>query len=387
MEAGGNRPAALGRGGTPDRGDREPDHPQPRDHVLLLAPLPPPSLRTAAAGRTGAATPPGRRDRPGGRFEARICSRPRAARWASLAVPSARDDVAPSAAAWPLPAQHANRAVTDELHRPLNPFERASECVAHGNRKVFEEIGREFARYLEECPPDETPDPRRFECVHPAAAARRPARRAALPAPGVRPLRAGPARARPEGPGGACCPREPRDRLPRADPAPARDPGRARCRLHDDGGPGASRARRAVAIRGTVAVRRPTTGLGPHRRRAYASSVKQGRIAREVITDSFMVLSLPGRVLALGTHLTDVYPDELRGPTDNDLVELLARYRARSAGTRRLRSTRVVGAAAADALHRPPVLRVPPAARALRQPSPPAGGGFLRPWRGPEGRL
>jgi hypothetical protein len=39
-----------------------------------------------------------------------------------------------------------------------------------------------------------------------------------------------------------------------------------------------------------------------------------------------MVLSLPGRVLALGTHLDDAYPEALREPTEPELVELLARF-------------------------------------------------------------
>ena len=39
-----------------------------------------------------------------------------------------------------------------------------------------------------------------------------------------------------------------------------------------------------------------------------------------------MVMSLPGRVLALGTHLTDAYPDALDEAADADLVELLARF-------------------------------------------------------------
>ena len=34
------------------------------------------------------------------------------------------------------------------IQGPLDPFERASDAVARGNRKVFEEIGREFARFL-----------------------------------------------------------------------------------------------------------------------------------------------------------------------------------------------------------------------------------------------
>jgi hypothetical protein len=50
------------------------------------------------------------------------------------------------------------------------------------------------------------------------------------------------------------------------------------------------------------------------------------RLAREVITESLMVLSLPGRVLALGMHLGDAYPGPLREPADAELIELLARF-------------------------------------------------------------
>jgi hypothetical protein len=42
------------------------------------------------------------------------------------------------------------------IHSPFDAFERASGAVAVGNRKVFQEIGHEFARYLEE------PDLERF---------------------------------------------------------------------------------------------------------------------------------------------------------------------------------------------------------------------------------
>ncbi len=38
--------------------------------------------------------------------------------------------------------------LTAELHTPFDAFERASDAVARGNLKVFEEIGLEFARYL-----------------------------------------------------------------------------------------------------------------------------------------------------------------------------------------------------------------------------------------------
>jgi hypothetical protein len=37
------------------------------------------------------------------------------------------------------------------VHGPLDPFARTSDAVARGNRKVFEEIGREFARFLAVC--------------------------------------------------------------------------------------------------------------------------------------------------------------------------------------------------------------------------------------------
>jgi hypothetical protein len=39
-----------------------------------------------------------------------------------------------------------------------------------------------------------------------------------------------------------------------------------------------------------------------------------------------MVIALPGRVLALRTHLADAYPDELANPTDPELNRLLARF-------------------------------------------------------------
>jgi hypothetical protein len=50
------------------------------------------------------------------------------------------------------------------------------------------------------------------------------------------------------------------------------------------------------------------------------------RVAREAITDSFMVLTLPARVLALGTHLAEAYPEVLDEPAHAELIELLARF-------------------------------------------------------------
>jgi hypothetical protein len=50
------------------------------------------------------------------------------------------------------------------------------------------------------------------------------------------------------------------------------------------------------------------------------------RVAREAITDSLMVMTLPGRVLALGSHLADAYPEVLDEPANAELTELLARF-------------------------------------------------------------
>jgi hypothetical protein len=62
--------------------------------------------------------------------------------------------------------------------------------------------------------------------------------------------------------------------------------------------------------------------------RPLASGVQRvaSELAREAITQSFMVLSVPGRVLALGLHLEDPYPEALRQLTNPSLNELLARF-------------------------------------------------------------
>ncbi len=49
------------------------------------------------------------------------------------------------------PDTKLGRAVS-EIHTPFDAFERASEAVAAGNLKVFEEIGREFARFIATVP-------------------------------------------------------------------------------------------------------------------------------------------------------------------------------------------------------------------------------------------
>jgi hypothetical protein len=59
------------------------------------------------------------------------------------------------------PHTRLGRAVA-EIHTPFDAFERASEAVAEGNLRVFEEIGREFARFLAEVPADARADSEPF---------------------------------------------------------------------------------------------------------------------------------------------------------------------------------------------------------------------------------
>jgi hypothetical protein len=48
--------------------------------------------------------------------------------------------------------------LTAEIHTPFDAVERAGDAVACGNKKVFEEIGLEFARFLHACPADAPAD-------------------------------------------------------------------------------------------------------------------------------------------------------------------------------------------------------------------------------------
>lgn len=215
--------------------------------------------------------------------------------------------------------------MTAELHTPFDAFERASACVARGNLKVFEEIGLEFARYLHECPPDapvESPAFRRFvDRLRPGE-----------PPHGQRYLR-------------QAFTRYERVRLER-DPSvrvelavlanlevglheqtrlqpEIREALDAAYATHEDLGRRAVQAVfPSVARWGPVLGRPATTLVGGA---AAATQRASSRLAREVITESLMVLSLPGRVLSLGTHLPDPYPAALREPADAELVELLAR--------------------------------------------------------------
>jgi hypothetical protein len=216
--------------------------------------------------------------------------------------------------------------LTAELHTPFDAFERASDSVARGNLKVFEEIGYEFARYLEECPPDapaESPSFHRFlDRLRPGE-----------PPDGQRYLREAFAcyeRARLEGDPSARAELLVLANLEvglheqtRLQPQ-IREALDAAYATQEDLGRRALEAVFPSAGRWWPAVRRPAAaGAGLL---AAGAQRAASRLAREVITESFMFLSLPGRVLALGTHLADVYPEALRHPARAELTELLARF-------------------------------------------------------------
>ncbi len=215
--------------------------------------------------------------------------------------------------------------LTGTLHTPFDAFERASAAVARGNLKVFEEIGLEFARYLNECPPDEAGSPRFQRFVDRL--------RPGDPPDGQDYLRRAFARYE-------------RRRLvpdPKAQAETAvlanleigfheqtRLQPEIRAALdtavvtHKDLGRRALEALFPSSARWWSVVRRPAAAVVG----VLAAGVQRGTgtLAREVITESFMVLDLPGRVLTLGTHLTDAYPEALAEPADAELVELLARF-------------------------------------------------------------
>ncbi len=205
--------------------------------------------------------------------------------------------------------------LTAELNTPFDAFERASAAVARGNLKVFEEIGLEFARYLNESPPDldhlrpgDPPEGQRylrqaFMHYERLRFEQDPKARAELAV--LANLEIGfheQTRLQPEI----------REALDAAH-ATKEDLGRRALEaLFPSAGGWWSVVRGpAGAVIGVVA--------GGFQRTS-------SRVAREAITDSLMVMTLPGRVLALGTHLDDAYPEVLKEPADAELTELLARF-------------------------------------------------------------
>jgi hypothetical protein len=213
--------------------------------------------------------------------------------------------------------------LTAALHTPFDAVERASEAVARGNLEVFEEIGLEFARYLNECAPGDGGAFRRFL----------DGLRAGAPPDGQDYLRQAFARY---------------ERARLEPDAAVRTQlvvlANLEIGLHEQtrlqpeiraalDAPFVTQERLGLGVLTTLfpsstrlwaVVRRPAAAVaGAVAKRVQRASTA---VAREVVTESFMTLALPERTLALGAHLADELPEGLREPTDPELAELLARY-------------------------------------------------------------
>ena len=216
--------------------------------------------------------------------------------------------------------------MTAQLHTPFDAFERTSEAVARGNRKVFEEIGYEFARFLETVEPDAGADSAELKAFRAelregeppygqrllAQAFSRYARVAATPDPRARAellllanLEVGmheQTRLQPEI-------RESLD----APYVVVQDLDR--------------RLARALMPGWRRPVPRMVGAMGARVQRAIAD------MTREIITMSLMVMSLPGRVLALGANMDEPFPELLRDLDDAELIALFVRFDVGSPGT------------------------------------------------------
>jgi len=187
-----------------------------------------------------------------------------------------------------------------DLHTPFDAFERASEAVADGNRKVFAEIGVHFARYLHDSDASLDAESPAFEQF----------------LDGFKPG---------EPPDGQRYLRQAFTRYQRQHSEP--DPERRaqsivlanlEIGLHEQ-------TRLQPQIRAAIDAAIPQRDLGWRLLRRKLQR-ELSELSRIVITRHFMVLTLPGAVLALGRNLDMPFPEQLRSPDDPELVALLARY-------------------------------------------------------------
>jgi hypothetical protein len=208
-----------------------------------------------------------------------------------------------------------------EIHSPFDAFERASDAVARGNLRVFEEIGFEFARYLQECPKDSTPDSIHLQAFLSA-------------------FRTG------DPPGGQRLLREAFTRYQQQPPA---EPASRRAQriflanleigLHEqtrlqpeiraalESGPDMAEDLGARALRALfpkapfiiVKLLAPLAAVPASRFRKFVRD-----LTCRIITESFMVLTFPrGLVLALSRHLEYACPEILASVDDEELNRLL----------------------------------------------------------------
>ena len=175
------------------------------------------------------------------------------------------------------------------LHTPFDAVELASDAVARGNRKVFEEIGFEFARWLE------ADDPAAF----------------------IASLRDG-------------------------DPPDGQKYLKAAFTHYSAPSPGPQRLFFANLLIGLHEQTRLQPEICEALDAPYITSEELGRrlcplvvgpiqgklaeLSRELITHALMTLSMPGRILLLGSDLLDPYPEVLRALSDAELAALVASF-------------------------------------------------------------
>jgi hypothetical protein len=208
--------------------------------------------------------------------------------------------------------------LTAVLHTPLDAVGRASEAVARGNLQVFAEIGLEFARRLER---DEPLD-RFLDALRPGE-----------PPDGQRLLRQAFTHYEQQ-----LAEPEPRAHAELGVLASLEIGLHEQTRLQEQIGEALNApfvTQEELGLQTLVAVFPSATRWWTIVRQpasfvfgAFAAALQRdsSRLAREVITESFMVLSLPGRVLALGTNLTDPFPNVLREPANEELIALVSRF-------------------------------------------------------------
>ena len=174
--------------------------------------------------------------------------------------------------------------ITAALHTPFDAIELASDAVARGNRKVFEEIGLEFARYLQ------APD---FDAF--AAGLPEPLRQAFTHYEQARST---------------------------ADPKARTELcllANLEIGLHEQ-------TRLQPEIREALDAATSSAPALWRRIVGWPLQRKLSRLSRAVITRSLMVLTLPGASLALGRHLDAPYPETLVALSNPGLERLLARF-------------------------------------------------------------
>ncbi len=222
--------------------------------------------------------------------------------------------------------------VVQEIHSPFDAFERANSAVSRGNCKVFDEIGREFARFVHVCAPDVAPESAEFQNF-------------------LKGLRPGP-------------PPEGQDLLRQAflhyqQQCRAASPkvkaefvllANLEIGLHEQTRlqPEIREALEAPLVTAQDLGKRVAEALFPgaaewremFRRPVVAVLERLGRsvqrfaveLSRQVVTDSLMALAIPGTVLALGKHLNEPIPEVLRDVESPELISLLEKFEP-SAGT------------------------------------------------------